>query len=302
VESLLPRLYDYRRFAGYYKMILPDFILPSRINQCWEYSGIDSLECCLDKEHFKSYPHDITYNYNSRGFRDREWPNDIEELQEATWCVGDSFTVGIGSPLEHTWPWILQQSAQRRIINVSMDGASNMWIARKSLDIINKIKPAHLVIQWSYISRREKNVNDILDESWQSFYESVADSSWPACTRLNIDQLPKKILEEIVQVHGKWQPDINDEMRRLMTINCTVDDDIKNTLDCIGLLNQTKLTQIIHSFIPRFVPPTHRGLVEPQIAGLVIPEIQRLDLARDGHHYDIATSQEFVRQVTQYLS
>jgi hypothetical protein len=283
-------------------MILPDFVLPSRINQIWSCSGIDSLELCMDKKHFEAYPHDITYNYNSRGYRDTEWPNDLEELQSAIWCVGDSFTVGLGSPIAHTWPWILQQATQRRIINVSMDGASNMWMARKSLDIVNKIKPAHLIIQWSYISRRENTIDALLDKAWQEFYKNVADPGWPACTRLNIDQLPKKILEEIAQVHGKWQPDIDDEMRRLMTINCTVDDDIKNTLDCIGSLNQAKSTQIIHSFIPNFVPPTHRGVVESQIVGLVISEIQYLDLARDGHHYDIATSREFVQQVTQYLS
>jgi hypothetical protein len=283
-------------------MILPDFVLPSRVNQCWQYSGMDSFEHCSDKTHFKQYPHDITYNYNSRGFRDAEWPDTIEQLQSAIWCVGDSFTVGIGSPLEHTWPWILQQATQRRTINVSMDGASNMWIARKSLDIVNKIKPAHLIIQWSYVSRREKTIDVALDESWQEFYKNVADPSWPACTRLNIDGLPKKISEEIDQIHGKWSQNITDEMRRLPVIKSTVEDDIKNILDCMGLLSQIKSTQIVHSFIPKFVPRTHQGIVEQQIAGLVIPEIQFLDLARDGYHYDIATSQEFVRQVTQCLS
>jgi hypothetical protein len=263
---------------------------------------MDSLELCQDKKHFESYPHDITYHYNSRGFRDAEWPDTIEELQSAIWCVGDSFTVGIGSPLEHTWPWILQQSAQRRIINVSMDGASNMWIARKSLDIVNKIKPAHLVIQWSYISRRENNINNILDESWQSYYESIADPSWPAFTRFNVDQLPKRILEEIEQVHSKWQPNITDENRRLFSINCTVEDDIKNTIDCIKSLSQINSTRIVHSFIPNFAPKTHRGVVESQINGLIIPEIRQLDTARDGHHYDIVTSQEFGQQVVQYLS
>jgi hypothetical protein len=284
-------------------MILPDFVLPSRVNQTWSYSGIDSLELCLNKKHFESYPHDITYRYNSRGFRDAEWPNNIEELQSAIWCVGDSFTVGLGSPLEHTWPWILQQITQRRTINVSMDGASNMWIARKSLDIVNKIKPAHLVIQWSYISRREKNINDILDESWQLFYKSIADPSWPICSIQDIDKLPPQILEEVNRVYGGFKMDIvDDEARRSNLIKCSVDDDIKNTLDCINLVNQHGSTQLVHSFIPNFVPKTHQGIVESQIAGMVIPEIQRVDLARDGHHYDIATSQRFVQQIVQYLS
>ena len=285
-------------------MILPDFVLPSRVNRTWSYSGMDSFESCLDKKHFKSYPHDITYSYNSRGFRDSEWPDNITELKNAIWCVGDSFTVGLGSPLEHTWVYQVSKQFNHRTINVSMAGASNMWIARKSLDIVNKIKPAHLIIQWSYISRRERTKEDALEKYWPVFYKDVADPSWPpACSIYNINQLPRKILQEIYLTHG-WQDiyDHSDEQRRLQTINCTVEDDIRNTLDCIESLGQVKSTQIVHSFIPNFVPPTHQGVVESQLNGLVIPEIRRLDLARDGHHYDIATSREFVQQVTQYLS
>ena len=36
-------------------MVLPDFNLPTRSNQCWEYSGMDCLQSCLDKKQFKSY-------------------------------------------------------------------------------------------------------------------------------------------------------------------------------------------------------------------------------------------------------
>ena len=84
----------------------------------------------------RQYLHPITYNYNSRGFRDQEWPDSMTELREATWCVGDSFTVGLGSPVTHTWPNVLQQTLQKKTINVSMDGASNNLIARKVLKIL----------------------------------------------------------------------------------------------------------------------------------------------------------------------
>jgi len=284
-------------------MILPDFVLPSRINQTWSYSGIDSSEDCLDKKHFESYPHDITYNYNSRGFRDAELPDTVEVLLSAIWCVGDSFTVGIGSPLEHTWPWILQQSTQRRTINVSMDGASNMWIARKSLDILHQINPSYLIVQWSYISRREKDLDANLEKSWQSFYKNIAGPSWPICSIQDIDKLPLQILEEINSVHGGFKMDIvDDEARRLNSINCTVEDDVKNTLDCINKLNQPGSTQIIHSFIPNFSPRANRTQIESQILGKVISEIKLLDRARDGHHYGIQTSCAFVQQITPFLT
>ena len=73
-------------------MILPDLILTSRQNQVWAESGIDSLKNCVNKQHFKSYPHPVEYQYNSRGFRDDTWPSNLEE---SIWCIGDSFTVGI---------------------------------------------------------------------------------------------------------------------------------------------------------------------------------------------------------------
>ena len=89
-------------------MILPDLILKSRVNMQCNESGIDSYKKCLDRDHFKNFPHAVEYRYNTRGFRDLEWPDDHQELKNAIWCVGDSFTVGIGSPFRHTWPQVLQ--------------------------------------------------------------------------------------------------------------------------------------------------------------------------------------------------
>lgn len=150
-------------------MILPDFILPSRVNQHWQYSGMDSIKECRDKKHFRSYPHKIDYKYNTRGFRDAEWPDSIEELQKSIWCIGDSFTVGVGSPIEHTWSNILQHTLGKRCINVSMDGASNDWIARRAEQIITTVQPEHLIIHWSFWTRRELNDPTLPDEERRIF-------------------------------------------------------------------------------------------------------------------------------------
>ena len=136
-------------------MLLPEFKLSTRKNQLWTESGLDCLELCLDMEHYKNYPYPVEYKYNSRGFRDAEWPDSMIELQNSTWCIGDSFTVGIGSPLSNTWVNILQTKTNHRCINVSMDGASNKWIARKAIEVLNVIKPKNMIIQWSYLTRDE---------------------------------------------------------------------------------------------------------------------------------------------------
>ena len=289
-------------------VILSDFILPSRVNQCWQYSGMDSFEHCLDKNHFKQYPHSITYNYNSRGFRDTEWPNTLNELKDAIWCVGDSFTVGLGSPVEHTWPYILQQQTGCRVINISMDGASNEWIARKCSTILKIINPKNIVIHWSYIERREnfKN-NSLLNRNWLRHYENIKGTDWPPAPSLeNYNTLPEWVIEELAQHDQSWRNGITDEQLKLRTINSTIDEDIGNTLCCIDQTELTaKTTKIIHSFIPEVVPKNYELFFEEQLKMRLesyISQLSPLDIARDGHHYDVLTSRYLVDQLIPLLN
>jgi hypothetical protein len=239
-------------------MILPDFILRRQVNQQWQYTGMDSLEYCLDKNYFNSYPHTVEYKYNSRGFRDQEWPTDIIELKQAVWCVGDSFTVGIGSPVEHTWPYQVSQQLGKRTINISMDGASNEWIARKVLQIQETISPELIIIQWSYTHRREH----------------------------------KNIL-------------LSDQDRRIYNCKEEIQQDNDNTVSCIKAVTEKSTSTIIHSFIPYFAHGKDKFQLLSTIKDLStmsIPEITKLDTARDGHHYDILTAEKFSIDVRDLLA
>jgi hypothetical protein len=293
------------------QLILPDFVLPSRVNQHWQYSGIDSQKDCRDKKHFEQYPHNINYQYNSRGFRDQEWPDTVDQLKQAIWCVGDSFTVGIGSPVEHTWPNVLQQSTQKRIINVSMDGASNNWISRKILKILTEVEPELIVVHWSYLQRRERSIDEAQLRWWQNYYNNVKDFSWPHCpTPGDFFYLPEHIQDELKtnQAPGPFYQ-INDEDRRLQydeLKNISEDQDMLNTIECIKIVeSQAKNTKILHSFIPNYILPNLQINFENQISSLVkyfVGEITAIDRARDGHHYDIKTSQAFVHQIHRCLN
>jgi len=150
-------------------MILPDFLLSTRKNQILTESGMDSKNDCLDKKHFENFPYQVIYEYNSRGFRDTEWPTDLKELKNAVWCFGDSFTVGIGSPIKHNWVNILQNKLNRRCVNISMDGASNKWIYRKIKRVIEDIGPELIIVQWSYLHRSESNDHTLRDEDRRIF-------------------------------------------------------------------------------------------------------------------------------------
>lgn len=274
-----------------FNQILPEFVLPTRVGCVEQYTGLDSLTQCLDPAWFETYPHAVEYRYNSRGFRDCEWPESIQELKDSIWCLGDSFTVGLGSPVEHTWPQVLQQQTGVRTINVSLDGASNTWIARKALGVLQEIEPKHLVVQWSYLHRREDS-----------------DESKP------------------------------DEDRRVMFEELDFNKNLTNFLNCVDLVEQHKNNcQVTHSLIPNTGLAFDLAAVWNEIKGPAWPqtlpdnyadipewisdelktqhnidllllnnlkkiiEVTQLDRARDGHHYDLKTSQWFCQQIIDCL-
>ena len=126
--------------------------IKNKINFTSETSGIDTFEKCLDKKHFVNYKKDIFYKYNSKGFRDNEWP---KNLKNAIWCVGDSFTVGIGQPFEETWPQQLSKITGKKCINIGQDGCSNDYIAKRVNYIWRTYQPKHIIVMWSYLHRRK---------------------------------------------------------------------------------------------------------------------------------------------------
>lgn len=245
-------------------MILADLCITGRRWERSAFSGLDNVNGALDKKHFANYPHAIDYQYNSRGFRDAEWPTELEQLQQAVWCVGDSFTAGVGAPFAHIWPQVLQQRLGRRTINVSLDGGSNNWIARRTVDIAQQVAPRAIVLHWSYDHRREAELQDVL-------------KNFPPDVDLNAINL--------------------DSLRRLHHVNIDPVADVANTRHCIDLVTAVNVP-VIHSFIP---PPRHTDAEFDFKTQLSVPKFHQLDWARDGHHYDIRTAEWFVDQLMPLL-
>lgn len=290
-------------------MILPDFVLTSRVNQHWQYSGIDSLNYCNDKKHFKQYPYNISYHYNSRGYRDQEWPATVEELKKCIWCFGDSFTVGIGSPLEHTWPYLLEKKLGTRVINISLDGASNNWIACQVKMVQNEIRPKNIVIMWSYLHRRESadctktdearriqndrdldNHGDLLNfqhckDLVKNHSSNPVQLSIPDYTGIN----PTRELDSIDQswqnIRGKdWPYNVPRSIQELLSLSENIQFELKEQFKT---WNKIETSLRLQSFL---------SLLESNII-----KVDRIDLARDGHHFDLLTAQWVVDQITTHL-
>lgn len=270
-------------------MILPDFVLPSRVNRRWPYSGMDSFDLCFDKNHFRSYPYPIEYVYNSRGYRDSEWFNSVDELKNAVWCVGDSFTVGVGQPFDHIWPQVLSTQLNTRTINVSMDGASNDWIARRAQSIIDNIGPRHMVILWSYTHRREHADQSLSDEQRRIVSSKISvDEDYVAWLDLlkGIKSANTKIVHATIP---EFHPivSITDVWNDIKDVSWPVCPSTMTELECLPkhVLDEIKH---VHNCYDEFKSQLELGIVYVR---------QRLDWARDHHHFDILTAQWLVHQI-----
>ena len=138
--------------------------VPHKSNLKLAFTGMDCVEHCVNQKHFVEYQKPISYEYNSLGFRDREWPQDTKN---AIWCVGDSFTTGLGQPWEETWPSLLENTIQQRCFNIGEDGCSNDLMALRTKEIFTKHQPKLVIIMWSYLWRRyikRRNVRFNIDK------------------------------------------------------------------------------------------------------------------------------------------
>ena len=226
-----------------------------------KFRGMDHIDLCYDKLHFMSYQKTVNYNYNSRGFRDSEWP---EAIQNKVWCIGDSFTVGIGQPYEETWPMLLEKKLNEPCIKIAQDGCSNDLISQRVEQLKNSYKPRCIIIVWSYFWRRfrygknvhfDKDARELPKHDLQNFVDNFIRANInPSCKILNY-----LIPDCMIESSSSW-------------------------LKLRSRKNKKNLLKLLEYKYPK-----------TDFTNLT--EIEQLDYARDGHHFDISTCQKVVNDI-----
>ena len=239
--------------------VLYNIQIPEVANSHTLYSGMDTLEECVDKHYFINYNKIISYNYNSRGFRDVEWKD--KNLSECIWCFGDSFTVGLGQPQNEIWSNILAKESHQPTINVSLDGASVNWITRQIIYVLKEIHPKNIVIQWTFLHRREKNDHSINDKNRRLANDNKINDNDDLENYISCLQTIKKHNLSSNIIHS-WIPNILPKYKYDFLIR---------------LLKKLKLTNTI------------------------VNDNTQLDYARDYFHYDIKTTNNYVNNYIKLI-
>ena len=296
-------------------MILPDIILHSRVNRRWTESGLDSLAQCANKQHFHNFTqqHDVNYVYNSRGFRDDEWPTTIKELKKCIWCFGDSFTVGLGSSLDNTWVNILQQQSGIRCINISMDGASNKWISRKIQDVICIIDPTNIVVQWSYFHRDEMSNANLSDEDRKMHCSANEETVIEEFLRFKsqIASPPPYVVHTFIPHASVVESYIEASSMEHSWDNIRDESwgNMPRTVPQLFMLSpaiRTELANLANDGINEYKRLKHYVYFPSILQRIIkcdapIKIIQQIDIARDSHHYDVLTANKYVEYILKYL-
>lgn len=96
--------------------------------------------CWLGKEYWHKHPvNEFDYQFNRWACRDnREYDQYLKENtdQKVNLCIGDSFTINVAGPQEHSWPALLEQRSGIPSLNLAHDTMSSYYFQ----DSINKIK------------------------------------------------------------------------------------------------------------------------------------------------------------------
>jgi len=107
---------------------------------------------CTNKD-WHEYPvQDFDYEFNSWGFRGLDYEQYIGKPVNI--CLGDSFTVNIGGPIEHSWTSQLALQFDIPTLNLGMDGAGNDAIKLVYDRACALFKVKDTFVMYSFLHRR----------------------------------------------------------------------------------------------------------------------------------------------------
>jgi hypothetical protein len=119
-----------------------------------KWSGMDHLDNYRNNPQRTKWEQiDITYQYNSQGFRCPDLNKFLR--QKVNIALGCSFTEGVGLPVECTWPSLIQQRTEYPMLNLGIGAGSTDSVARILTNISSLFDIQTVYILWPPLHRIE---------------------------------------------------------------------------------------------------------------------------------------------------
>lgn len=124
--------------------------------------GVDTpADCLLGEDYWHAYPiRNYNYVYNSWGFRDHDFEQHVGK--EVNICIGDSDTVNIAGPVDHSWPRQLGQYFDIPTLNFGIDGLSFSDIDSMLTKIRSNFRVKRVFILYNLFDNDQKIASKII--------------------------------------------------------------------------------------------------------------------------------------------
>jgi hypothetical protein len=128
--------------------------IPHRINYYGQYCGRDKPNLSgLGKSWWYNYPiQNFDYQFNSWGFRDEDFEQYIGK--KVNICLGDSITLNLGGPVEHSWCSQLAKHFDIPTLNFGMEASGNDAISIVYNKLKNIFDIQNVFVMYSFLHRR----------------------------------------------------------------------------------------------------------------------------------------------------
>ena len=267
--------------------------------------GMDSLDECHDKNYFKNYPLPVHYQFNEIGYREKSIS---QYTGTEILAIGDSFTVGLGLSADKTWPSQLENIVEYPVLNFGLNGASNNWIARKCLQLLEYFDPPYIVVHWTFSHRREHWNSSWSDvERMLHYTDTTVDNSqenwenWKRCAS-QVENNPKKIpvIHSIIRDWHNSPVDFSEvdfAIPLIPPVNVAVSSLFQTASAFVKYLepyydNEQLSVDKTKSSFPK--------LSDDQI-NMLLSKLDFVDFARDGFHYGPGTCNILANKIAQYI-
>jgi hypothetical protein len=98
----------------------------------------------------------ITYKFNSHGFR----ADEFNSTDSSVVFIGCSHTLGVGLPVESTWPYIVSAKLRLKNYNLGVGGSSNDTAFRLTHYWLEQLKPSLVIFLSAERTRSELHIDE----------------------------------------------------------------------------------------------------------------------------------------------